>query len=58
MASPSLYEFQKVAIADLLGDKHLAIMGCGTGKTAVALNWMAKKVKETGIKKVCFWTPA
>lgn len=58
MASPSLYEFQKVAIADLLGDKHLAIMGCGTGKTAVALNWMAKKVKETGIKQVCIWTTA
>lgn len=58
MCGIKLYGFQEVAIDDLAGGKHFAIMQCGSGKTAVALNWMAKTISKTGLKKVCVWTTA
>ena len=56
--TPVLYKFQEKAIDDLSNGKHFAILGCGCGKTAIALNWMSFVVKETNIKRVCVWTTA
>ena len=53
-----LYGFQKIAIEDLVGGKHIARLDCGCGKTAIALNWMARTVKSSGIRNVCVWTTA
>lgn len=50
--TPKLYEFQKQAIDDLDHGKHFAILGTGSGKTAISLNWAEHKQAETGKKKM------
>lgn len=38
--SPSLYGFQKQAVADLLGGRHVCVLPTGAGKTAVMFKWL------------------
>lgn len=51
---PELYNYQKKAVADLLDGKRIALMGVGTGKTAVMFKWL----QATGKKKVVIVTTA
>lgn len=41
-----LYNFQKVAIDDLINGKHFAILGTGCGKSAIMLRWLASQNKK------------
>lgn len=54
----TLYKFQKQAVAELMVGKHIVVAGCGCGKTAMSLTWLAEMQKKTGKKKVCIWTTA
>lgn len=51
---PELHQYQKKAVEDLVGGKRIALMGVGTGKTAVMFNWL----KRTGKKHVVIITTA
>lgn len=55
---PELYEFQREAMEELLGDKNIAILGTGFGKTAIAMNWAKEKCIETKKDKVLVVTTA
>lgn len=54
----TLYDFQKLAIHELLNGKHFIISGVGSGKTAMALKWCQRKCEETGKRKVLVVTTA
>lgn len=54
----TLYDFQKTAVSQLMNGKHIIISGVGSGKTAMALTWVAQKCKETGKDKVLVVTTA
>lgn len=51
---PELYEYQKKAISNLINGKRIALMGVGTGKTAVMFNWL----RATGKKNIVIVTTA
>ena len=51
---PELYDFQRKAVDDLLGGKHICISPTGSGKTAMLFTWL----KETGKKNVVIITTA
>ena len=53
-----LYDFQKTAVSQLMSGKHIIISGVGSGKTAMALTWVAQKCRETGKDKVVVITTA
>ena len=55
---PELYEFQKRTVSDLMGDKNIAILGTGFGKTAIAMRWLKARVDATGKRKVIIVTTA
>ena len=38
-----LYRFQKDALKELCGDKHIVCMDVGTGKSAVMMQWLAQQ---------------
>ena len=54
----TLYDFQKMAVSQLMSGKHIIISGVGSGKTAMALTWVAQKCRETGKDKVVVITTA
>lgn len=54
----TLYDFQKTAVSQLMSGKHIIISGVGSGKTAMALTWVAQKCRETGKDKVVVATTA
>lgn len=43
---PELYGYQKKAVISLLSGKRIALMGVGTGKTAVMFNWLYRTHKK------------
>lgn len=51
---PELHNYQKKAVADLVGGRRICLMGVGTGKTAVMFNWL----RRTGKKNVVIVTTA
>ena len=53
-----LFRFQQEAIDQLLDSKHFIIAGTGSGKTAMAVNWVAEKCKQTGKRNVLIVTTA
>ena len=53
-----LFRFQQEAIDQLLDSKHFIISGTGSGKTAMAVNWVAEKCKQTNKDKVLIVTTA
>lgn len=55
---PELYNFQKKAVTQLLGDKHIIVAGCGAGKTAMAVVWARRKCKEVGLTNILIVTTA
>ena len=55
---PSLFSFQKQAVVELMGGKHIICSGCGSGKSAVAMYWAEQKCKETNKRKVIVVTTA
>lgn len=55
---PELYNFQKKAVTQLLGDKHIVVAGCGAGKTAMAVVWARRKCKEVGLTNILIVTTA
>ena len=46
-----LYDFQKQAVSNLIGGKHIIVAGCGAGKTAMAMVWAEQKCSDTGKNK-------
>lgn len=58
MMMPELFDFQNVSVYQLLSGKHFIISGTGSGKTAMALVWANKKIKETGKDKLLVVTTA
>lgn len=58
MKKPELFNFQEISVAQLLSGKHFIISGTGSGKTAMALVWAQKKLKETGKTKLLIVTTA
>lgn len=55
---PKLYDYQKKAVADLLNGKRIALMGVGTGKTAVMFKWLQLTCAKHNRKKVLIVTTA
>lgn len=55
---PTLYEYQKEAVKDLLGGKHFVISGTGSGKGAMAVVWAKAVCDMTGKKDVLVVTTA
>lgn len=53
-----LFRFQQESIEYLLNGKHFIISGTGSGKTAMAVNWVADKCKQTGKQNVLIVTTA
>lgn len=53
-----LYNFQKQALTQLLNNKHIIISATGSGKTAMAINWIAEKSKLVNKNKVLIVTTA
>lgn len=53
-----LYDFQKLAVTQLLKGKRIICAGCGCGKSAVAMVWAELKCKETGKRKILVVTTA
>lgn len=53
-----LFRFQQESIDQLLDSKHFIISGTGSGKTAMAVNWVAEKCKQTGKRNVLIVTTA
>lgn len=53
-----LFRFQQEAIDQLLDSKYFIIAGTGSGKTAMAVNWVAEKCKQTGKRNVLIVTTA
>lgn len=53
-----LFRFQQESIIYLLSGKRFIISGTGSGKTAMAVNWVAEKCKQTGKKNVLIITTA
>lgn len=49
-----LYPFQKQAVDDLVGGKHIVVATMGSGKTAMLFNWL----KRSGAKRVLIVTTA
>lgn len=44
--SPSLYGFQKQAVSDLNGGKHICVLPTGAGKTAVMFRWLREQKRK------------
>ena len=55
---PTLYEYQKSAVKDLLDGKHFVISGTGSGKGAMAVVWAKAVCERTGKKDVLVVTTA
>lgn len=55
---PTLYEYQKSAVKDLLDGKHFVISGTGSGKGAMAVTWAKAVCERTGKKDVLVVTTA
>ena len=55
---PALYDFQKQAVSNLIGGKHIIVAGCGAGKTAMAMVWAKQKCEETDKRRVLVATTA
>lgn len=55
---PELYKYQKKAVTDLLNGKRIALMGVGTGKTAVMFNWLRFACERNNRTKVVVVTTA
>lgn len=53
-----LYDFQQDAVKQLVNGKHIIISGVGSGKTAMAVVWAEKKIKQTGKSKLLIVTTA
>lgn len=53
-----LYEYQKQAVEDLLGGKHIVVAGTGCGKGAMAVIWAKAMCERTKKKKVLVITTA
>ena len=53
-----LYDFQKQAVSNLIGGKHVVVAGCGAGKTAMAMVWAEQKCSDTGKNKILVVTTA
>lgn len=53
-----LYDFQKIAVSQLMDGKHIIVAGCGSGKNPMSMVWASKKCKETGKDKVVVVTTA
>ena len=53
-----LFDFQRVAVANLLSGKKFIISGTGSGKTAMALVWADQCRRKTGKTKVLVVTTA
>lgn len=55
---PSLYDYQKQCVAQLLGGKHVIYAGMGLGKNPISMVWAGKKCEETGKNKILVVTTA
>lgn len=53
-----LYKYQKEAVADLLGGKHIVVAGTGCGKGAMAVIWAQAMCKRRRKKNVLVITTA
>lgn len=53
-----LFDFQEDAIAELQAGKHFIISGTGSGKTAMAVNWLVERCNQTGKRDVLIVTTA
>lgn len=53
-----LYDFQKTAVSQLMGGKHIIVAGCGSGKNPMSMVWAARKCEETGKDKIVVVTTA
>ena len=53
-----LFDFQEDAIAELQAGKHFIISGTGSGKTAMAVNWLVEMCNQTGKRDVLIVTTA
>ena len=57
-STPTLYEYQKKAVKDLLDGKRICLMGVGTGKTAVMFNWLKQVCERENRTRVVVITTA
>lgn len=55
---PTLYDYQKHAVNELLNGKHFVISGTGSGKGAMSVIWAKEMCKRTGKKNVLVVTTA
>ena len=55
---PELYNYQKQCLADLLGDKHLCVIGTGLGKAPISVCWAKQVCERTEKSKVLVITTA
>lgn len=53
-----LYPFQRKAVIDLLGGKHIIYAVMGAGKTATALKWAEQEARRSGKNKLLVITTA
>lgn len=53
-----LFPFQRDAVRELLGGKHIIRADCGTGKTPISLVWADEVRKKTGKRRLVVWTTA
>lgn len=58
MSKPTLYDYQKDAVNQLLDGKHYVISGTGSGKGAMSVVWAKEVCKRTGKDKVLVITTA
>lgn len=54
----TLYGYQRKAVQELMGGKHILVAPVGTGKGAVAVKWLERKCAQTGKQKVLVITTA
>lgn len=57
-STPTLYEYQKKAVVNLMNGKRICLMGVGTGKTAVMFNWLRLVCERENRTKVVIVTTA
>ena len=53
-----LFNFQSVAVSELLSGKHIIVATMGSGKNPMSMVWAAKKCQETGKNKILVVTSA
>lgn len=58
MSKPTLYDYQKDAVKQLLDGKHYVISGTGSGKGAMSVVWAKEVCKRTSKDKVLVITTA